>query len=120
MPITPATLPLSIITGIVFGPVILRARDSTNAPVDLTGWKPFAEVRKKPGAALTLDLQPVLTNAVNGEITLPRMSDEETYDMKFGDYQWSLVLEDPAGDRWGPYIQGSFTISGTPTHPPEG
>jgi len=119
MPVQPASLPLRIVTGIIFGPIILRAKDVNNAPVDLTGWKPFAEVRKKPGAALVMDLGPTLTDAVNGEITIPKLTDEETFDMKFGEYQWSLVLEDPLGDRRGPYLQGSFIIAGTPTHPPE-
>jgi hypothetical protein len=119
VPITPAPLNLKIITGIIFGPVILRARDSANNPVDLTGWKVFAEVRKKPGASLILDLHPTLTDALNGEITIPKMSDEDTFSLTFGSYQWSLVLEEPGGDRLGPYIQGAFSIAGTPTHPPE-
>jgi hypothetical protein len=120
VPIQPAPLNLKIITGIIFGPVILKAKDANNAPVNLTGWKPFAEVRKKPGASVIIDLAPVLSDALNGEITIPKWTDEQTYDLKLGDFQWSLILEDPAGDRRGPYIQGSFIITATPTKPPEG
>jgi hypothetical protein len=118
--LNPASLNLRIVTGIIFGPIILRARDVNDAPVDLTGWKVFAEVRKKPGASLVLDLKPSFTNAALGEITIPKMTDEETYDLRFGTFQWSLVLEDPTGDRRGPYIEGAFTIGGTPTKPLEG
>jgi hypothetical protein len=120
MPIKPAPLNLTIVTGIIFGPVILRAKDVNNQPIDLTGWRPFAEVRKKPGAPVILDLAPFLSDPINGEITLPKQTDEQTYNLKVGDYQWSLILEDPFGDRRGPYMQGSFTITATPTKPPEG
>jgi len=120
VPITPAPLNLRIVTGIIFGPVILKARDENDSPIDLTGWKPFAEVRKKPGATIILNLNPTLTNPTDGEITIPKLTDEETYDLKVGDYQWSLILEDPTGDRRGPYLAGGFTISATPTKPLEG
>jgi hypothetical protein len=117
--ITPANLNLKIITGIIFGPIIIRAKDVNNNPVDLTGWTPFAEVRKKPGTSLVMNLNPSITDAVAGEITIPKLTDEETYNLVFGSYQWSLILQDPSGDRRGPYIQGAFAITGTPTKPPE-
>jgi hypothetical protein len=120
MPIRPAPLNLTIVTGIIFGPVILRAKDNNNQPIDLTGWRPFAEVRKKPGSPVILDLGPVLSDATIGEITIPKWTDEQTYNLKLGDFQWSLILEDPFGDRRGPYMQGAFTITATPTKPPEG
>jgi hypothetical protein len=120
MALIPANLPLKIYIGITFGPVILRAKDAANQPVDLTGWKVFAEVRKKPGAVLYLDLQPVFSNITIGEITIPKMADEQTYDLVAGNYDWDLILEDPTGDRRGPYIQGPFPIVAIVTKPPEG
>lgn len=120
MALTPGNLNLKIITGIIFGPVILHAKDENNQPVNLTGWKVFAEVRKKPNASLYMDLHPIFSNAVSGEITIPKMTDEETYDLKPGDYDWDLILEDPVGDRRGPYIAGNFAIVAIITKPPEG
>jgi hypothetical protein len=120
VPITPANLNLKIVTGIIFGPIIFRAQDETGGPIDLTNWKAFAEVRKKPDASLVLDLDPEITDPPNGEITIPKMTDEQTYDMKSGSYGWDLILEDPGGDRRGPYIAGSFIIADPITKPPEG
>lgn len=119
MPLKPASLNLKIITGLIFGPVIMRARDVANAPVDLTDWKAFAEVRKKPGSTVVLDLNPTITDPVNGEITIAKMTDEQTYDLKIGDFDWDLILEDPSGDRRGIYISGSFIIAAPITKPPE-
>lgn len=120
MPITPGSLPLKLITGITFGPVILTAKDQNNNPVDLTGWKVFAEVRKRPGATLYLDLQPSFTNITGGEITIPVMTDEATYNLNPGEYNWDLILEDPLGARRGPYIRGPFEIIAIITKPAEG
>lgn len=115
-----SNLPLKIYIGIIFGPVILRARDAANQPVDLSGWKVFAWVSKKPGAVLYLDLHPFFSDAATGEITIPKLTDEETYNLIAGDYDWDLILEDPLGDRRGPYIRGPFPIVAIVTKPPEG
>lgn len=119
MPIRPAPLPLTLVTGLIFGPVILHAKDAANQPVDLTGWKVWAEVRKKPGASVVLDLQPYFSDAAAGDITIPKLTDEQTYNLKVGDYQWDLIMEDPSGDRRGIYITGSFTIAASITKPVE-
>jgi hypothetical protein len=120
MPIRPAPLSLTLVAGLIFGPVILRAKDENDQPIDLTGWKVWAEVRKKPGASVILDLHPYFSDPINGEITIPKLTDEETYDFKVGDYQWDLIMEDPAGDRHGIYITGGFTITASITKPVEG
>lgn len=118
--IIPGSLPLKVITGIVFPAVKLTPKDANNLGVDLTGWKVFAEVRKKPGAALFMDLQPVFTSFAPAEITLPKLTDEQTYDLKVGEYSWDLILEDPFGDRRGVYLTGPFIVTATITKPPEG
>lgn len=118
--INPAPLSLTLCTGLTFGPIILHAKDVNNQPVDLTGWKVWAEVRKKPGAAVVLDLQPFFSNAGIGDITIPKLTDEQTYDLKVGDYQWDLIMEDPTGDRHGIYVSGGFTITASITKPAEG
>lgn len=120
MPLKPAPLNLKMYTGLIFGPVILHAKDTDDQPVDLTGWKVFAEVRKKPGSTVIMDLHPSFTDASQGEITIPKMTDEETYNIKTGDFYWDLIMEDPTGDRRGIYMAGSFGISTPITKPPEG
>ncbi len=117
---TPAKLNLRLTPGTIFGPYKLYAKDADNNPVDLTGYNTFAEVRLRPGASkVILDLHPSVTNGPSGEITIPKISDETTFNMKFVSAKWSLILEQPSGDRVGPFIEGKFTIAGTPTHPVE-
>jgi hypothetical protein len=118
--IVPGSLPLHIVTGIIFGPVKLTPKDANNQGVDLTGWKVFAEARKKPGGTLFMDLQPVFTSFSPAEIMIPKLTDEQTYDLKVGEYSWDLILEDPFGDRRGPYLTGPFTITAIITKPPGG
>lgn len=120
MPLTPAQLNLDLVTGLIFGPITLKAQDVNNNPVNLTGWEAFAQVRPKPGGTIILDLTPSITDPVNGVITIPKMTDEATYNLKIGNFNWDLILEDPTGDRRGIYIQGSFNITGSITKPLEG
>ena len=103
---------LEIKVGTTFGPIKFRARDKDGAPVDLDGWAAFAEVRRKPGAALEFDLSPSITDSANGEITIG-MSDEATEALraKAGRFQWDLVLETATGERRGPYFTGECNVT---------
>lgn len=115
----PARLDLSLTAGIVFGPIKFYAKDENDAAVNLTGWTPFAEARTRAGGRLILDLNPSVTDAAAGEVTVPKMTDEQTFDLRPVKGAWSLVMQHPNGDRLGPYFEGSFTIQATATHPPE-
>jgi hypothetical protein len=57
---SPATLNLTLRPGITFGPLIFTALDSARVALDLTGYTPFAEVRKSPSSAVELYLYPAL------------------------------------------------------------
>lgn len=117
---TPGKLNLTLIPGTIFGPFVLYFKDDDEAPVDLTGYNVFAEVRLRPGSnRVIIDLEPTVTDGAAGEVTIPMITDEDTFDMKFVHARWSLVLEEPGGDRTGPFIEGKFIIRGTPTHPIE-
>lgn len=116
---TPAQRDLEIITGLTFRSFKLYAKDINGVAVPLTDYIPFAEVRKKPGSAVVLDLGFAITDAPNGEITCPGFTDEETFDMPAGTYQWDFILQRPSGERDGVYIAGEFVIRKNITHPPE-
>ena len=117
---TPAKLNLRLIPGTIFGPLVIYAKDSDSNTVDLTGYNVFAEVRLRAGASkVILNLAPTITDGAAGEITIPKITDEDTYDMKYVHAKWSLFLEEPGGDRIGPFIEGKFIIQGTPTKPVE-
>lgn len=84
---------------------------ATDHPVDLTGYGVDAEVRRTPKGEVYIDLNPSITNASTGEITIPAISKADTALLEFtGDFNWDLVLTN-TGVRFGPYIKGSFTVS---------
>ncbi len=90
----------------------------TDHPVDLTGLTPEADVKRTSGSSVALDLNPSVTNAAIGEITIPPMSTTETQDLDFvGTFNWDLVLRDGGGGRTGPYVKGPFLVSDNITQP---
>lgn len=113
---TPAQLNLSIYTGATFGPVELIAKDKNGAIVDLTGWSVWAEVRESPSDTLVVDLAPTIVDATAGKIHLT-LTDEQTAVLSTGTYQWDLLMENPTGERLGPYIAGTVHINPRITQP---
>jgi hypothetical protein len=92
---------------------------ATDNPVDLTGFDPKAEVRRTSGSDVILDLNPSTTDALNGEITIPGISSDDTQDFDFvGAFNWDLILVDGAGERSGPYIKGPFYVADNITQIP--
>ncbi len=89
-------------------------------PIDLTGITPYAEVRRTPESDVTLDLNPSVTDAATGEITIPPISTADTQDYDFtGTFNWDLVLVNGSGDRFGPYIKGPFVVADNITQLPD-
>jgi len=111
-----ARLNLTIVKGITFGPLLINCKNAAGQPVDLTDWSVFAEVRVNPKAALAFSLEPEITEAAAGEITIG-FTDEETQELPAGHYGWDLVLERPSGERLGPYVTGKLTVAPIYTQP---
>jgi len=94
-------------------------------PVNLTGYTPEAQVRRNPRASVILDLAPTVTNAATGEVTIPAITTANTTLItSFGTFYWDFVLKVTAsGERLGPFVAGTFTISDSITQegaaPPE-
>ncbi len=87
-------------------------------PVDLTGYTVESNVKRTDGSDVALDLNPSITNASIGEITIPSISSDDTRDMDFvGAFRWDLVLIDGGGERHGPYVIGPFFVSDNITQP---
>lgn len=97
---------------------IVAANDN---PTDLTGYAAEATVRRseKPGAEIVLDLNPSVTNAPIGEVTIPGISKADTFLLKYiGDFRWDFVLRlISTGERFGPFARGQFVISDNITQP---
>jgi len=116
MSTTPYNLPLNIIKGISYGPVIFNFKQEDTTAFDLTGgWKVFAYARKNQDARTKIDLNPVITDAAGGEVQI-QFSDEQTLAMLGGEYGWDMVLETPLGVRLGPYFEGKLKVKSIYTH----
>ncbi len=85
--------------------------------VDLTGFTAKAEVKRNSTSDVILDLNPSVTDAANGEITIPAISTTDTQDMEdVGTFQWDLVLSS-SGERVGVFVKGPFVITDNITQP---
>lgn len=114
---------LTLYRGITFDSFLIKCYedDELTIPKDITGWTPWAEVRSDPDETLLINLNPSITNAAQGEVTVPEIPDETTITYANGKNKWDFTMEDPGGDRHGPYIRGSFIIKSKITQgsPPE-
>lgn len=91
---------------------------ASDHPVDLSGFGVDANVRRSEAATdVYIDLNPSITNATAGEITIPAITAANTELLEFiGNFKWDLVLTQGA-NRFGPFIQGRFTVSDNITQP---
>lgn len=120
---TTVTQNLTMYRGITFDSFLIRCYedDALTIPQDITGWIPWAEVRANPDQSLILNLNPAISNAAQGIVTVPAIQDEQTILLAEGKFKWDFTMQDPGGQRFGPYIRGSFVIKSKITQgaPPE-
>lgn len=105
----PGKVHIVVYAGLSFGPLTIRCLDGNGAPVSLTGYTPYAQVRDPDTGTLKLDLSPVISDAADGEITM-NPSDEDTTGAGLGKWKWDLILENPSGDLIGPIVEGNASI----------
>jgi hypothetical protein len=105
----PAPVHIIIYEGLSYGPHIITCLDSAGAPVDLTGYTPYAQVRDPDTGTLKLDLAPVVSDAAAGQITM-NPSDEDTTDAPHGKWKWDLILKDSSDNLFGPIVAGNASI----------
>jgi hypothetical protein len=105
----PAYYPLKIRREITFGPLTVTCQDVNAVPVDLTGFLVFALARPELESTTNIDLGPVITDPVNGVITIA-FTDEQTAAFALGEYVYDIVLEDGSGNRLNPILAGPLSI----------
>jgi len=120
---TTTVVNLTLYRGITFASFIIQCfeDDALTIPKDITGWTVWSEVRTEPDATLVLNLNPFISTAATGIVTVPEVPDEQTIVLTDGKYKWDFTMQDPGGDRHGPFIKGSFIIKSKITQgvPPE-
>jgi len=114
---------LTLWRGITFDSFLILCFQDVNLtiPANITGWTPFAEVRSIPYGPLQINLNPFISNATGGVVTIPLITDAVTISYVSGKYKWDFTMNDPGGERHGPYVSGSFIIKDkiTQGQPPE-
>ena len=113
---TPGAYNLKIRRGVAFSCTFTFTEDDGTTPIALTGWVPYASVRKVPTGAVILDLAPVLTDGAAGIVTIS-FTAAQTAALTAGNFRWDLVLKNPSLERVGPYIEGLCDISTLITRP---
>jgi hypothetical protein len=112
----PAPLDLIIFRDVTFN-LGINCLDSSNNPVNITGYTPYAQVRDKPGGRLILDLQPIISNAVTGSILIA-LTSSQTKALDHGVYTWDFQMRTPVAQGSliiGPFLAGRFVVNDSVT-----
>lgn len=110
----PVNVPLKIRRGIRYGPLVLVCRDANHDPVPLTSYTVAAVARPETESTTKIDLEPAITNAAAGEITID-LSIIDTGYFPVGEYVYDLILTTPGGVRLSPVIGGNLRVIDTVT-----
>ena len=102
-------LNLILVRTCTFEELELQMQDGTGAAVDITGYTVSAEVRQFPGDTLIINLNPSVTDAANGEVTIPEISKATTTSYELGNHRWDLLLNSDT-DVEVRLIYGEFNI----------
>lgn len=114
----PGTLNLVITKGADYGPVRMTCFGESGSAFPLAGYTAYAQVRRHPGAAVIMDLEPVIAaDDTDGLVTIPQLSHTATAALATGSFCWDLILETPGGYRLPPILAGSCTVAWPITQP---
>lgn len=106
---TPGVYNITLYRGSTF-PLVGIQFIGGSGPFDLTGFTAKSEVRVQSGESVILDLQPEVSDAASGTITIPSLTDEQTLALPAGVYHWDLLLLDVFNEVFGPFLTGQFYI----------
>lgn len=108
---------LVIKRGVTFPEVEILFADGDGVPMNLVGWSVYADVCEYPSSSASFSLNPTITNAPSGIVTLSEITPSGTMALRVGDYRWDLVLQNTFGQRLGPYIEGFVSVVSINTKP---
>lgn len=88
--------------------VALQFKDSTGAPINLTGWTAYAQVWNRGRSTKFADFGITYTNRANGQISIA-LTDGQTTTLPDECY-YDVLLEDP-GTLREYYLEGAVYVS---------
>lgn len=112
----PVNVPLKIRRSVAFGPLKIVCLDANEDPVPLTSYTVAAVARPEVESTTNIDLEPSITNAAAGEITIS-LDVVDTGYLPVGEYVYDLILTTPGGVRLPPVIGGNLRVIDTVTRP---
>lgn len=90
--------------GTFFNDVIIQLADANDTPIDLTGATLRMHGKKDVNGSVVIDFQPTISDAANGEITVPGF----TADYPVYQYKYDLfVIKNNEPEK---YLKGVFEI----------
>lgn len=104
------SLNLTLIKGCTFEAITLTMLNSLGTPVNLTGYTVTSEVRLEPETPVIIDLNPSITSAAGGVVTIPAIVKATTDTYTIGTYQWDLLLLQASPDNKQQMLRGYFFI----------
>jgi hypothetical protein len=113
----PASLDLVIFRDVTFN-LGINCLDSSQSPVNITGYIPYAQVRDRPGGRLILDLQPTISNASTGSVLIA-LTSAQTKALDHGTYVWDFQMRTPVAQGSliiGPFLAGRFVVNDSATN----
>lgn len=88
--------------------VTLQFKDSTGAPINLTGWTAYAQAWNKNRTTKYADFTVTYTSRPNGQIAIA-LTDTQTTSFP-GECYYDVLLENPSGLREY-YLEGTIYVS---------
>lgn len=107
---TPFPLDIIAYAGATFAPFEMQFFSEGTTPFPLTGWTAEAQARAQAGGAIIVDLVPGISNAAQGIVSLSEFADEATNLWPLGNYFWDVLLVNPSGKVYGPFVAGRFVV----------
>lgn len=113
--LSPAPLQLLFQRGSKVGPFTVTVQTAAGGIFALTGYSVFWTARPETESPNIYDLEPTITDAPNGVITVEFTDEEVLTNFPVGNYVHSLVLQNATGDRLPPTIEGPLIVEDQPT-----
>lgn len=106
----PGEYNFTIYKDVQFGPKTFIFKDGEGTVIPLTDLTAKAQARPELDSPDVIDLEPEITDAAGGEVTM-ELPQETVLGFPEGEFYWSMVFENTSGQRIGPFVIGTLTVA---------